>query len=153
LLDRPFLGVGYAATTDEEAIMATKVKRITTLTISLEAAPGALSAVYSAFKEAGVNILASWGYEMGPGQAQAHFYAADEKKAKEVLTKIGKKPSSDDAVYAEGDDKLGAYAELLAKIAKAGVNISATDAFAQQGRFAAVFFSDDVPALCKALGC
>src|SRR5262245_1085008 len=117
-----------------ETSMATKVKKITVLTVSLEPAPGALSTVYSAFKEAGVNILAAWGYEMGPGQAQAHFYAADDKKAKEVLVKLGKKPTPDDAVWAEGDDKVGAYAELLAKIAKAGVNISATDAFALQGK-------------------
>ncbi len=133
--------------------MATNVKKITTLTVPLDAKAGSLSQVYSAFKEAGINILASWAYEMGPGQAQAHFYAADTTKAKDVLTKMGRKPTLDDAVYAEGDDRTGVYAELLGKVAKAGVNIEATDAFGVNGKFATVFFAKDTAALCKALGC
>jgi len=131
--------------------MATKVKKIQTLTVALDTKPGALAQVYGAFREAGVNVLASWGYQMGPGQAQAHFWAADTKKATDVLTKMGKNPTIDDAVFAEGDDKVGAYSELLAKITKAGVNIEATDAFALQGKFATVFFADDTDALYKAL--
>jgi len=133
--------------------MATKCKKIQTLTVPLDAKPGALSHVYGAFREAGVNILASWAYEMGPGQAQAHFFAADTTKAKEVLTKLGKKATVDDAVYAEGEDRVGVYSELLGKVAKAGVNIEATDAFSVNGKFATVFFSKDTPALCKALDC
>jgi len=124
--------------------MATHVTKIQTLTVPLETQPGSLGKVYSAFKEAGVNIIASWAYEMGPGQAQAHFYAVDTHKAKDVLTKMGKTPTFDDAVYAEGDDRVGVYDELLAKAAKAGVNIDATDAFGVKGKFAAVFFAKDI---------
>ena len=133
--------------------MATHVKKIQTLTVPLDTKPGALSHVYTAFKEAGIKILASWAYEMGPNQAQAHFYAADTTKAKDVLTKLGKKTTIEDAVYAEGDDQVGVYAELLAKVTKAGVNIEATDAFGVNGKFATVFFAKDTTALCKALGC
>jgi hypothetical protein len=133
--------------------MAIQTKKIVALTVSLEPKPGALGQIYAAFQESGVNVLASWGYEMGPGQAQAHFYASDINKAKEALVRIGKQPTLDEAVYAEGDDKVGAYAELLAKIARAGVNIEASDAFAIQGKFAAVFFANDIPGLCRALGC
>ena len=133
--------------------MATTAKKIQTLTVALDAKAGALGKVYSAFKEANVNVLASWAYEMGPGQAQAHFFCADMNKAKDVLGKMGMKPTIDDACWAEGDDRVGVYAELLAKVAKANINIDATDAFSVNGRFATVFFSKDIPGLCKALGC
>lgn len=133
--------------------MATQIKKIQTLTVPLDAKPGALAKVYGAFQEAGVNILASWAYEMGPGQAQAHFYAENTTKAKDCLTKLGKKTTLDDAVFAEGDDRVGVYAEILGKAAKANVNLSATDAFAVKGRFATVLFAEDTAALCKVLGC
>jgi len=51
--------------------------------------------------------------------------------------------------------RLDTYAELLQKIAKAGINLHATDALSTNGRFATVFFADqkDIPNLCTALGC
>ena len=134
--------------------MKTVTKRIQTLDVKLPAETGALARVYGAFQEAGVNVVASWGYEMGPGQAQAHFYVTDMGKTKETLTKAGFKPTTSDAVWFETDDKIGAYAEILAKIAKAGVNIGATDALAVGNRFATVIFPADTktfPTLCKTL--
>ncbi len=135
--------------------MKTTVKRIQTLDVTLPAEAGSLARIYSGFKEAGVNVTASWGYEMGPGQAQAHFYVpVDSEKAQQTLTEMGFKPVLNNACWVEGDDKLGAYAEVLGKIAKAGINIGATDAFAINGHFAAVLFTakqDDFASLCKAL--
>jgi len=135
--------------------MATHAKKIETLRVPLETKPGALAKVYGAFKEAKVNIIASWGYQMGPDQGQAHFYAADTAKAKDVLQKMGLKPVTENACFAEGDDQVGVYADLLQKISKAGVNIEATDAIGVHGKFATVLFADqkNIPALCKALGC
>lgn len=134
--------------------MPTQIKRIQTVDVALPAETGSLAKVYGGFKEAGVNVIASWGYEMGPGQAQAHFYVSDVEKTKKTLTQMGMKPKLSDACWLEGDDKLGAYAETLGKISKAGVNIGATDAFALNGRFASVIFVADpksFPTLCKAL--
>ena len=135
--------------------MATpKAKRIQTLDIALPAEPGALARVYSGFREAGVNVISSWGYEMGPNDGRAHFFVTDIEKTRTVLTKMGFKPTTSDACWIEGDDKVGAYAEILSQLAKANVNIGATDAFSINGRFAAVLFVSrptDFPALCKAL--
>lgn len=134
--------------------MPTKAKKIQTVDVTLPAEPGALAKIYSAFREAKVNVTASWGYEMGPGQAQAHFYVQDPEKTRTTLTKMGMKPTLTDAIWLEGDDKVGAYAETLATVAKAGINISATDAFALGNRFASVLFvadKKDYPKLCKTL--
>ena len=135
--------------------MASTVKKIQCLEVNLDAKPGSLAKVFSAFSEAKVNVLAHWAFEMGPGEAKAIFYATDFNKSKEVLTQLSLKPEACDACWIEGDDKLGSYAEWLQKVAKAGVNINATDAYSFNGRYASIFFSEekDFSALCKALGC
>jgi len=135
--------------------MAASVKKIETIEVDLQARPGALSEVYCAFRDAGVNVVASWAFEMGPGQAKGIFCASDTAKAIDVLTKRGLKPVSGNACWAQGEDAIGVYCELLEKIKNAGVNLHATDAFAVGGKFATVFFADakDYAALCKALNC
>ncbi len=134
--------------------MTTTIKKVETLTIHLATEAGALAKVYRAFKEAGVNIIGSWGFEMGPGHAEAIFYAEDTAKAKDVLTKLDKNPTTGNACFVTGTDKIGTYSELLEKIAAAGVNLNATDAIGVGGNFATLFFAGekDFPNLCKALG-
>jgi hypothetical protein len=134
--------------------MAT-TKKIDVLTYKLETKPGSLAKVYASFREAKVNVLATWSYEMGPGEAQGHVYVSDTANAKDVLTKIGKAPKVEQAVYFEDVDEVGRYATLLKKIGDAGINLVATDAFAIGGKFATVLFADqkDIPKLCQTLGC
>jgi hypothetical protein len=130
-------------------------KKIDTLTFKLEPKPGALAKLYASFREANVNVLATWAYQMGPNDAQGHVYASDTAKAKDVLTKIGKAPKVEQAVYVEDVDEIGRYATLLKKIADAGINLEATNALAIGGKYAAVLFADqkDIPKLCQTLGC
>jgi hypothetical protein len=135
--------------------MAYQAKKIELLTVSLEAKPGALAKVYAAFRDARVNVIASWAYQMGPGEAKAHFYAPDLKTAKDALTKLGKTPVVEPVCWVEGTDAIGSYLEPLDKIAKAGLNVEASTAFAIDDRFATVIFSDPPEAiekLCRAVG-
>jgi len=134
--------------------MAT-TKKIEILTYKLDAKPGALAKVFASFREAKVNVIASWAYQMGPTEAQGHVYASDTAKAKDVLTKMGKEPKTENACCVEDVDEIGRYAALLKKIGDAGINLEATDAFAVGGKFGALFFVDqkDIPKLCQALGC
>ena len=133
--------------------MEWEAMKIQTLDVKLEAKPGALAKIYSAFKEAEIDVVASWGYEMGPGEAAAHFYTEDIDEAKKVLTKMGFKPTANNAVWVEGEDETGIYADVLAKVSKAGINLTATDAFSVNGNFATVLFTEqkDFAGLCKAL--
>jgi hypothetical protein len=134
--------------------MAT-TKKIEILTYKLEAKPGALAKVFASFREAKVNVIASWAYQMGPNEAQGHVYASDTAKAKDVLTKIGAQPKTENACYVEDADEVGRYASLLKQIGDAGINLAATDAFAIGGRFATILFVEqkDIPKLCQTLGC
>jgi hypothetical protein len=133
--------------------MAT-AKKIDVLTIKLDPKPGALVQVLGAFREAKVNVTASWGYQMGPGEAQAHFFTGDLDRAKEVLNKLGKFPKAESAFWVEDADQIGNYHSVLQKLAQSGINIEATDAFAIGGRFATVIFvaEKDIPKTAKALG-
>src|SRR2546422_4543274 len=98
--------------------MASQIKKIDVLTVKLDAKPGALAQIYSAFRDAKVNVLESWAYEMGPGEAKAHFHAADSDKAKEALAKLGKQAKVEPVFLATGNDQIGVYHEVLDKIAK-----------------------------------
>jgi hypothetical protein len=101
-----------------------------------------------------VNLTASWGYQMGPGEAQAHFYATDTERAKQALSKLNKSPTTESAFWVDDADKIGNYHSVLEKLAKAGINIEATDAFGIGGKFATVIFvaEGDVAKAAKALG-
>ena len=130
---------------------STEFKRIKTITVPLDTHAGALCEVYVAFRNADINVNASWGYEMGPGNAEAILYVDDVKKALEVLKGIGKKSSLSEAVWACGDDQIGAYVEPLEVIAEAGINLHATDAMAVGNKFVTVFFCSeaDIDELCN----
>jgi len=131
--------------------MAT-AKKITLLTIKVDAKPGALAEVLAELREAKVNITANWAYHLGPTEAQAHFFVADFDRAKQALAR--RTPKSENAFWVEDADQIGIYHNVLQKIAQAGINIMATDAFAIGGKFATVIFVDekDVARTAKALG-
>ncbi len=133
--------------------MAT-AKKIEVLTVKVDPKPGALAQILGTLREAKVNITASWGYQMGPGEAQAHFFTGDLDRAKQALTKAGKNPKTEPAFWVEDKDQIGNYHSVLQKIAQAGINVEATDAFAIGGKFATVIFvaEGDVAKTAKALG-
>ena len=107
-----------------------------------------------AFREAKVDVTASSAYQMGPGEAQAHFFTADADRAKQALTNLGKTPKTESSLWVDDADKIGNYHTVLEKIAKAGINIEATDAFGIGGKFATAIFvaEGDVAKAAKVLG-
>src|SRR5437763_16644780 len=117
-------GIPHLAREDEMAA----ARKIDVLTVKLDAKPGALAQVLGAFREAKVNVTASWGYQMGPGEAQAHFFTADVERARQALTKLGKTPKHEAAFWVQDADQIGNYHGVLDKIAKGGVNIELSDA-------------------------
>ncbi len=135
--------------------MDVQTKRIELLVLDLQARAGALAEVFAGLREAQVDIIGCWAYQMGPDQAHAYLYARDGAKAKAALAKLGRQVRTEQACYATGTDQLGVYHDLLRKVANAGVNLEATDAFAVEGKFATVFWVDqkDIVRLCQALGC
>jgi hypothetical protein len=110
-----------------------------------------------AFKDAGVNFVGMWAYPIGEGKAKIDFSAEDNALAKKVARKLklelGPKQT---AFYVYGKDRKGAVADVLSKLAAAGVNVRALQAgCAGPGRFGAFIQLEnpaDVKKAAKALG-
>lgn len=108
-----------------------------------------------ALRDAGVNLLGFTGFPTGR-RAQVDFIPEDTASFKAAARKLGIKIGPRKAVFlVQGDDRVGAIAELCDKIAGAGVNMTAMDAVASEGgRYAAMFWvaPGDVNKVAKALG-
>jgi hypothetical protein len=106
-------------------------------------------------RDAGVNLLAFTGFPAGR-RAQVDFIPAETASFRAAARKLGMKIGPRKTVFlVEGDDRVGAIAELCDRIAATGVNLTAMDAVsAGNGRYAAMFWVDprDVNKTAKALG-
>ncbi|HJY81193.1 MAG TPA: hypothetical protein VKK81_08935, partial [Candidatus Binatia bacterium] len=93
------------------------------------------------FKDAGVSLLAFSGFPHGR-RAQIDFIPTDPaafraaaRKAK--LTLVGPKTG----FLIQGEDRTGAVAEVMAKLAEAKINVTACDAVAAgEGRYGAILW-------------
>jgi len=117
--------------------------------------PGKGAQLLSAFKEAGVNFTAIWGYPVGKSKSRIDLVAEDpalfKKVAKQLDVEVGKKQT---AFHFTGEDHPGAVAEVLAKLAAKEINVHAVQALcAGSGRFGALIQvdEDDVKKADKAL--
>jgi hypothetical protein len=117
--------------------------------------PGKGAQLLSAFKEAGVNFVAVWGYPLGKSKCRIDLIAEDpallKKAAKQLKIELGKKQT---AFHIAGEDHPGAVAEELAKLAAKKINVYAAQALcAGNGSFGALIQvdPDDVKKAAKAL--
>jgi hypothetical protein len=117
--------------------------------------PGEAVRMLDHLRKAGVNLLAFTGFPKGK-QAQLDFVPADgaafqaaAKQAKWKLTGPKK------GFLIQGDDRVGAVADLLGKLAATKINVTATDALcAGSGRYAVLLWVKprDVKRAAQALG-
>jgi hypothetical protein len=112
--------------------------------------------VLGALRDAGVNLIALWAYPAMPGKAQLEMIpekgAALVKAAKKAGLAIGRKQI---AFFVNGEDRPGAVADSLAKLALAKINVGAVQAVCGgAGRYGAIIFlpQNDVRKAAKALG-
>ena len=82
----------------------------------------------AALRDAGVNLIAFWGYKHGAGRAQLEFIPEDTATFVAAAKKAKLRVSKSTALYIHGDDRLGAIADILAKLAGARINVAAVQA-------------------------
>ena len=81
--------------------------------------------VLGALRDAGVNLLAFTGFPAGR-RAQLDFIPAETASFKAAARKLRMKVGARKTVFlVEGDDRVGAIAELCDRIAAAGINMTA----------------------------
>lgn len=135
--------------------MAEMIRKVDYFAMDVPGKPGEGARITGALAEAGVNLLAFTGFPSGR-RAQIDFVpqdtAAFKAAAKQARIKVKARKTG---FLVQGDDRPGAVAGLLKRLADAKINVTAIDAVAAgMGRYGAILWvkSRDVNKAAKALG-
>jgi hypothetical protein len=135
--------------------MADQIRRVDYFYVEVADKPGEGVRVLSALKEAGVSLLNFTAFPGAGGKAQIDVVPEDAgaltKAAKNAgLTLSGRKQ----AFFIQGQNRAGAAAEVLRKLADARVNVRAANGSAGQGGYGMIVWvaPSDFAAAAKALG-
>ncbi|MEE9131303.1 MAG: hypothetical protein V3T84_14890 [Phycisphaerales bacterium] len=111
--------------------------------INMPDEPGELSRLTAMLREAGINLVALWGY--GPGTGEARFYCVPEQaeQFRSFVNTAGFQVQEGKTLYLSGADEGGALVETLQKIAAAGINLQAIEAVAIRGEFGCFLWADE----------
>jgi len=135
--------------------MADTIQRVQYFYGEVPDKPGEGARVLGTLKEEGVNLLAFSGFPKGR-RAQIDFIPADPTALKAAAKKVKLKLVGPKTGFLiQGDDRVGAVAEILNKLAEAKINVTAVDAVsAGYGRYGAILWvkSRDVNKAAKVLG-
>lgn len=135
--------------------MAEMIRRVDYYYIMTPDKPGEGARALATLKEAGINLLAFTGFPKGR-RSQLDFVPADPAAFVEAAKKARWKLSPRKTAFLiEGDDRVGALADIAARLAAAKVNVTATDAIcAGAGRFGAIIWvkARDLKRAAQALG-
>jgi hypothetical protein len=135
--------------------MSDMIRKVDYFYIEAADKPGEGARVLRALRDEGINLLAFSGFPQGP-KAQIDFIpenpAAFEAAAKRVGLKLSAKKTG---FLIQGEDRTGAVAEIMGKLADAKINVTAIDAVsAGGGRYGAILWvkPKDVVKAAQALG-
>ncbi|MGH9346504.1 MAG: hypothetical protein ACRD26_04475 [Vicinamibacterales bacterium] len=91
-------------------------------------------------RDAGVNLIAFSGFPEGR-RAQLDFIPADPAAFKQAAKRAKwKVVGSKRGFLMQGDDRVGAVADLLERLGAANINVTAIDAVCADGRYGAIFW-------------
>ncbi len=135
--------------------MSDMIRKVDYFYIKAANQPGEGTRVLQALREEGVNLLAFSGFPQGR-KTQIDFIPEDpvafEAAAKRAGLKLSKKKSG---FLVQGEDRPGAVAGIMGRLADAKINVTAIDAVcAGGGRYGAILWvkPKDVAKAAKALG-
>jgi hypothetical protein len=136
--------------------MADTVRRVEYAYAMIPDAPGEGDRILAALSESGVNLLACVGFPTGGGRSQLDLVSEDAAALRATAEQAGITLSeTKQALLVQGDDRIGAVQETTAKLAQAGVNITAIAAIgAGSGQYGVILWvaPDDLDRAAHALG-
>ncbi len=135
--------------------MADNVSRVDYFYTQVPDRPGEGARALRTLRDAGVNLLAYSGFPEGR-RAQLDFVPDDATAFRQAAKKAGWKVTGPKRAFlVQGDDRRGAVADIVGKLADAKINIVAVDAAcAGAGRYGAIVWvaPRDVNRAAKVLG-
>jgi hypothetical protein len=148
--------LGFSSELEEEVPMADTVRGVEYYYVTVADAPGEGQRVLAALKDSGVNLLAFLGFPLGGGQSQIDLVPEDPGAFREAAERAGITISeAKRAFLIQGDDRVGAVADITARLAKANISLTAAAATgAGSGRFGMIVWvaAADYEAAAQALG-
>jgi hypothetical protein len=121
--------------------MADTVRGVEYFYATVRDAPGEAQRILSALKDSGVNLLAFLGFPSEGAQAQIDLVPEDPESLKQAAERAGITLSEAKRVFLiEGDDRVGAVADTIAKLAEAKINVTAAAATGGAGRFGMILW-------------
>jgi hypothetical protein len=126
--------------------MADTVRGVEYYYVTVPDTPGEGQRILAALKDSGVNLLAFLGFPLGGGQAQIDLVPEDPQALGEAAAQASVTLSeAKRAFLIQGDDRVGAVADITAKLAEADISITAAAAAgAGSGRFGMIVWVPDV---------
>jgi hypothetical protein len=107
--------------------MAFKISRADYFYCTVSDEPGEGYRLLSQLAEQGVNLLAFTAVPVGPAQTQFSIFPEDPRAAAAAAQSAGiKLDGPHSALLVQGDDELGAFADIHEKLAAADVNVFAS---------------------------
>jgi hypothetical protein len=135
--------------------MADKARRVDYWYVTVPDRPGEALKVLKPLKDGGVNMLAQLAFPSGSGQSQLDLVPENVDAFRSAAAKAGLKLSdSKRAFHVQGDDRPGAVADSLSKLADANVNVTSYAASCAGGNYGLVLWvsSADYERAARALG-
>jgi hypothetical protein len=122
--------------------MADTVRRVEYYYVNVPDKPGEGERILSALKESKVNLLAYLGFPTGGGQSQVDLVPEDPATLRQAAESSGLTLSeAKQAFLIQGDDRVGAVGDVIAKLAEANINITAAAATsAGSGRYGMILW-------------
>jgi hypothetical protein len=126
----------------KEVNMADIVKRIEYYYTTVPDRAGAGAKVLNALKAARANLLAFTGFPKGGGRAQLDFVPSNQRTFRAAARKAGIRLEGPKIAFLiQGQDRAGAIADIVNKLAKAHINVTAVDAVtAGRRRYGAILW-------------
>ncbi len=136
--------------------MADEIRQVDYYYVTVPDKPGEAHRVLAVLQQAGINLVAFSAFPRGARKSQVDFIPADSaafvKAAKGAKLGLSKKKSG---FLIQGEDRPGAVAEVLGKLAEAGINVTAMQALCGgSGRYGGLLWvkPPDLRKAAKALG-
>ena len=136
--------------------MADRVTKVTYCHLDVPSRSGQGAQVLGALAEAGVDLQAFSGFPKGAGKAQVDLVTSDLARVRRVAAHNGWRLSATKRAFLiQGDDRVGAVASHVRKLAERRINITAADAVSSgKARWAMILWvkPKDYAKAAKALG-
>jgi len=132
------------------------IRRVDYYYVTAPDRPGEAARILSALHDAGINLRAFSGFPQGARKSQLDFLPEDSRAFATAARKAGLKLSKKKSGFMiEGTDRPGAVAEVLGRLAAAGINVTSVQAVcAGAGRYGGLLWvkAKDLRKAAKHLG-